>query len=538
MRVLLTNRTLDERAGTELYVRDVALALLARGHQPIAYSRRLGEVAEELRRATVPVLDDLEGLDRPPDLIHAQHHLEAMTALSRFPHTPAVYVCHGWLPDEEAPPSHPQILRYVAVDELVRQRLVDECGLAEERVETHLNFVDLERFRPRPPLPERPQRALVFSNLVHDGNCLPALREACHETGLALDTVGRSVGRPSAAPEEILGSYDIVFAKGRAALEAAAVGAAVILCDRSGLGQMVTAEDLERLRRFNFGVRLLRRKVTVEAVVREIGRYDAEDAGEVNRLIRQQLDMDAAVDRLVGLYQRVLEEAVAGSFDEREVARATSRYLRRGPLSSGDFFRSEREHLQAEVDHARNWAYDLHEHLTQAFDERKRVEGRLALAEAERQSLAARLEDLVDETARHRARAEEAEQRVEVLERELDQVTEEADHQRQQLDDSRQQLNNSGQELALSTERLERCREQLDRCDEERARHLDLAKHGEKQLEDCHQQLEQLGSLASDLEAELAWIRSSTTWRWRERLVNQRWLAAIYRLLFGRGASL
>lgn len=36
MRILLTNNTLGLRAGSELYVRDVALALLSRGHEPIA----------------------------------------------------------------------------------------------------------------------------------------------------------------------------------------------------------------------------------------------------------------------------------------------------------------------------------------------------------------------------------------------------------------------------------------------------------------------------------------------------------------------
>jgi len=76
MRILITNNTLSNRAGTELYVRDLAVALLKRGHQPIAYSTRLGSVAEELRRATVPVINDLDSLSAAPDLIHGQHHLE------------------------------------------------------------------------------------------------------------------------------------------------------------------------------------------------------------------------------------------------------------------------------------------------------------------------------------------------------------------------------------------------------------------------------------------------------------------------------
>ena len=49
MRILITNNTLAHRAGTELWVRDVSLRLLERGHSPIAYSRQLGEVAAELR---------------------------------------------------------------------------------------------------------------------------------------------------------------------------------------------------------------------------------------------------------------------------------------------------------------------------------------------------------------------------------------------------------------------------------------------------------------------------------------------------------
>ena len=98
LRILITNNALAGRAGTELYVRDVALSLLARGHRPVAYSATLGEVAQELRAATIPVIDDLNSMSVAPDIIHGQHHLETMTALLRFPGVPAVYFCHGWLP--------------------------------------------------------------------------------------------------------------------------------------------------------------------------------------------------------------------------------------------------------------------------------------------------------------------------------------------------------------------------------------------------------------------------------------------------------
>ena len=81
LRVLLTNNTLALRAGSELYLRDVALALLARGHTPIAYSPTLGEMADDLRRATIPVIDDLRHLGEPPDVIHGQHVLTIPAAV-------------------------------------------------------------------------------------------------------------------------------------------------------------------------------------------------------------------------------------------------------------------------------------------------------------------------------------------------------------------------------------------------------------------------------------------------------------------------
>src|SRR2546428_9917125 len=97
MRILITNNTLDIRAGSELYVRDLAIALLKRGHMPISYSTKLGDIAQEIRAATVPVIDNLDALAAPPEGIHGDLHLETMMLLVRFPGVPAVYFCHGCL---------------------------------------------------------------------------------------------------------------------------------------------------------------------------------------------------------------------------------------------------------------------------------------------------------------------------------------------------------------------------------------------------------------------------------------------------------
>ena len=83
--ILFTNNTLAERAGSELWVRDVARVLVARRHQPIAFSLVHGTVADELRAATVPVVADLADVATPPDVIHGHHHLETLVAALHFP---------------------------------------------------------------------------------------------------------------------------------------------------------------------------------------------------------------------------------------------------------------------------------------------------------------------------------------------------------------------------------------------------------------------------------------------------------------------
>ncbi|HVT59449.1 MAG TPA: glycosyltransferase [Thermoanaerobaculia bacterium] len=308
MKVLLTNTSLAHRTGTELYVVELARALRGRGHAPIAYSPVLGAVAEELRAAGVPVVDDLAAVAEPPDLVHGQHHLETLTALLHFPGVPGIFVCHGALPWEEHPPRFPRLLRYVAVDEPTRERITAGAGVAAERVETILNFVDLGRFQPRPPLPPRPLRALVFSNNASEKTHLPAVRQACSEARIAVDAAGIACGAPAACPEELLPAYDLVFAKGRAALEAMAVGAAVVLCDAEGCGPLVTAGEIDRLRPLNFGMRTLREPLSTGALAREIARYDPDDAGAVSRRIRAEAGLELAVDRYLRLYDQVLAE--------------------------------------------------------------------------------------------------------------------------------------------------------------------------------------------------------------------------------------
>jgi Glycosyltransferase Family 4 len=328
LRILITNNTLGERAGSELFVRDLALGLVRKGHNPIAYSTVLGPVAGELEAATVPVVDNLAKVAEPPDIIHGQHHLETMTAALHFPESPAIFVCHGWIPWEEKPPLFPSIRRYVAVDDLCRERLLMTEGIESGQVSTIYNFADLDRFLPRQPLPPKPRSVLVFSNNASDVH--DAIRDECRSSGIErLEVAGLNSGRPTARPEEILGQYDIVFAKGRAAIEALATGCAVVVSDYSRTAGMVTSANLDELRRLNFGVRTLQKPLTREAVQQAFASYDPADAGKIAAVMRSTASLTGATDRYLTVYDEVIR-AWRGRSDRStptEALARASRYL-------------------------------------------------------------------------------------------------------------------------------------------------------------------------------------------------------------------
>ncbi|MBI4927497.1 MAG: glycosyltransferase family 4 protein [Anaerolineae bacterium] len=327
--ILITNTYLENWTGSELYVRDVAVELIKRGHKPVVYSPRLGKLAEELAKKSIPTIDNLESIHFTPDLIHGQHHMETMTALARFPQTPAVFVCHGWIPWQEIPPVHPRIFQYVTVSDALQDRLIYQYGIAPEKITTILNSVDLERFQPRLPLPDHPKRVLVFNNQIAEGNKLNLIRSVCLRNGLELDVVGYSVRSPSFSPEKDLSKSDIVFAVGRSALEGLAVGSAVICCSIDGVAQMVTMENLERLRRNNFGIRVLTRPFTEEVIVEEIQRYDPVEALKVSQKVRATAGLNGMMDQLLAVYSSVLRSASdTNPINPEADSRAISVYLK------------------------------------------------------------------------------------------------------------------------------------------------------------------------------------------------------------------
>jgi hypothetical protein len=270
-------------------------------------------MAELLAGSGVAVVDDLERVAEPPEILHLQHRVESLTALARFSGVPAIQVCHGFRPWQESPIRHPRIARYVAIDEATRDRLATEAEIPSAEIATVPNAVDLERFRPRSPLPPRPRRALALHHRLHEGNGAAVLREACEREGIELEIAGAAAGRPWPRPEERMGEFDLLFGHGRVALEGLASGLAVIVFGPEGLGPCVDSAAFDRLRALNFGFRAQTGAISVPALRERIRQYDPTVSAAVSRRARGEAGLERALDAWLEVY----DEA---SRSRREVA--------------------------------------------------------------------------------------------------------------------------------------------------------------------------------------------------------------------------
>ncbi len=280
----------------------------------------LGPQADRMRTRGHIIVDRVAALPAVPDIIHAQHVPVALSAMAAFPETPVVFSCHSANFEVEAPRPHPQIRRWIAVDDLCRDRCLSR-GIPADRLSVILNGVDLERFGRRSPLPERPRRALLLTK--NEGHA-EAIRAACARHDIDLRGLGPAFGRVDHEIERELQSHDLVFATARMALEAAAIGCAVVVCDGRGFAGLLTAERLSEWRRLNFGARLLARPTTQQLAAEAIAAYDAGDA----TLVTDQLRVEASLTDCVAQHVAVYEAAIADPRPRsQEVTAATAAWI-------------------------------------------------------------------------------------------------------------------------------------------------------------------------------------------------------------------
>lgn len=309
MRILITFIYLKGRTGGELYVYELAFQLLKLGHTPIIFTGKdTGPLFDEIKRRGIPITTDLETINSSPDIIMGNSHEELMLALLYFPNTPAVFVGHDRFAWYAVPPKSSRLFRYLTPSKNIADGFIHEHNIPENKSMIVPNSVDTQKFKSRPPLPDKPKRALVFSNSATPTGYPLIIRQVCAKYNMTLDLFGSGVGNQVNCPENLLPQYDLVFARGRCALEALAVGCAVILCDIEGLGQLVTINNVENLRYNNFGWRTLQNPITSENITTEILKYDASDAEKVSQYIRSVSSLEKMTHELVAIFDTVIKE--------------------------------------------------------------------------------------------------------------------------------------------------------------------------------------------------------------------------------------
>ncbi|MFN0129291.1 MAG: hypothetical protein ACKV19_21700 [Verrucomicrobiales bacterium] len=310
MRVLLTNHELARRTGTEWLTAELAVELRSRGHQVAVFTWALGEMATRVAAAGVPVVDDPARIPFRPDIIHGQHHLATMAALTAWPRVPGLFYCHGVQPFDEFPPRHPRLQRYLSMAAINNEWLAQAAAITTDRVATVPNWFDPARFvtvrHPGAPA----DAAALYSNRIRSGPLFETVRDACRRQGLSLSGLGHGFGSPVEAPETVLPKFAVVFATGRSALEALACGCAVIPLDAvAGLGPAVTPDSFDEHRDRNWCV--YRKPTDVEAsdVEAALTQLDPAATAEVTRRVRQELTLAQGAAALESQYTSVLEEA-------------------------------------------------------------------------------------------------------------------------------------------------------------------------------------------------------------------------------------
>jgi hypothetical protein len=339
LRILMTNAVLTGRSGTETLVRDTVLALRRRGHSVTAFAPITGPAVAEIRATGSPVATSLAALEAP-DIIPGHHTGPTIAALTRFPGTPAIFVCHDFSSEIDAPPIHPRISRYLHVRAALRGRLVDECGIAASKVRFWPNTIDLQRVGPAAPAPARLAAAAIFA---HPGTIrfTGMIAEACQRHGIAFR--GELIGKAADDVVKRLGGTDLAFASGRMALEAMARGCAVINVDRFGVGGLVTTDRFDGFAAVNFAYGALSDAASPELLDREIAAYRAEDAIAVTQRVRRDFASEKGAEQIEAIYRDVLAEKPwprrEPNEDERAMAAIIERFLQQKQIYDRSFVR-------------------------------------------------------------------------------------------------------------------------------------------------------------------------------------------------------
>ena len=248
MKILITNNRLEGRGGTESYIETVMVALRHLGHEVIAYSPGLGEVARNLRELGFEVLDDPSDLPSGIDVIHGQHANAVAQVRRVLPSVPLVFVSHSWFITMEDPCIDLGPAALVALNDRIETRLRSMAFAPDVRVHRLRQPIEIGFFQGnrRPPA-DRARSALLVSRKIRGR--LSSIHEACERAGIEL----RTLRGESPDPRLEMAAADIVMASGRSALESMSMARPTLLLDQTACGGWITEDSWAEIEGDGFG---------------------------------------------------------------------------------------------------------------------------------------------------------------------------------------------------------------------------------------------------------------------------------------------
>ena len=303
MRILLTNSFLASRTGSEMALRDFAVSLKGRGHAVEVYTNVLSDAwRDNFAARGVRAVDRVDDVQMRPDILHGQHTLAFLPCIVRFPDAAVVQWIHDITDPIDTPLRHSAIAHYVAVDEFRANRVREALG-PNTSITIVPNAVDLSRFAPHGLSAAR--RALCILKRVGLERTREVISRAAARTGWAIEFAGSGAGAEILSMPDTLRQFDLVVTSGRCALEALAMGRAVIASDGNRLGGLVTGETWADLRRNNLGLNAMTMDLDDTNAIDAFARVDVELSATFANQVRDELDLEPRVGDIESLYRRV-----------------------------------------------------------------------------------------------------------------------------------------------------------------------------------------------------------------------------------------
>jgi len=309
MKILFGTHHLEIRAGSELFIAELARSIQERGHEVALFTFFKGEFAELIEAHGIPVFDpdDTSAISRfMPGIVQTCHLPCAHFLRSIVPDAIRVHAMLGVVPHLEAPPLDEGAYSLgLAVSEEVVNRINRTSFGRDVDVVIFRNWFD-DRAVVTASAPKRhgTLRVAVISNHIAPelADALGALQAAgCIE----VDYFGAE-SKSVLVDGVLLARYDLIISIGRTVLLAAACGVPCIMADIHGSDGLLTVDNLNLVKTVNFSGRLKKLPITKAHLQEEIERLSSYDREQLRKRVAAEYSLNSRTEWLLSRYEVLL----------------------------------------------------------------------------------------------------------------------------------------------------------------------------------------------------------------------------------------